>query len=85
MGRPAVQQVAPPFQSLTISGELQTGEILDRPRGPVFARNPLRGVERERAWARRDLELSVKDFSRRFAGIDRKADCRRMRLRPRGT
>jgi len=49
VNRPVVVERTAPLQKLTIAGELEARQIKDRAAGRMFARNPLRIIERERA------------------------------------
>ena len=74
--RPAIQQVAPPGESLAIGGELQPGQILNRAGRAMLAGNPFGIVESERARLGGNGHPRMKDLSRRFRGIHGETDLR---------
>jgi hypothetical protein len=55
---------------LSVGGELESGKVLDRASGAVFAGNPLGIVKSQAASRRRNAEFGVEDFSWRFCGVN---------------
>ncbi len=60
-----------PRNGLTIGGEDNPGEVVDRTRGRMLARYPLRIVEREGARPDRNNEMSMQEFARRIGEVER--------------
>src|SRR5579871_3036458 len=70
----SVEQVAAPFQSLTICFEEESGEIDHGAIGGVFTGNPFWVVEREISGSRGDLQRGMENLARSVRGVDRNGD-----------
>ena len=74
MQREHVNVIAPPVHASAVRGEYNAGDVVDRTRRSVLARNPLRQVEGEPAGLNRDYQLRVDDLARRIGQIDADLD-----------
>ncbi len=74
MEGPAIDEIAAPLQRLAIGREGEAGKILNRAGGAMFAGNPLRVIERQRAGSDGNREARMEDLTRRFRGVERERD-----------
>ena len=70
----SVEQIAAPFQGLTVGFEEESGEIDDRAIGGVLTGNPFRVVEREVTGACGYLQRGMENFARCVRGVDGNGD-----------
>ena len=64
-----LHRIAQPCHSLSVRGDAQSGQSIDRPGRPMLARNPFRIEQRHRSRHRRNVEMRV---------IDVRSDVRRI-------